>query len=161
LCSVESRQKTERFSQWLVEKVRCACLHSPREHAPGHHGWLLPQAAALGLPHTYPSPSHRQRTLSFWSRLSNQLKERSVSSMAVLRHEATMNWLGLVTMCGHSHCIVTASCFVPKSLRDQGCKSACQLPHIFRQASSWPLYRVCTAKLPCFLVQTLNDWINW
>jgi hypothetical protein len=87
---VESMQEFERFSLWLVDKVRCAGLHSRRELAPGHHGWLLPSAVALVLPHTYPSLSHSKRTLNFWSRLSSQLRESNVSSLAVLRLEASM-----------------------------------------------------------------------
>jgi hypothetical protein len=145
---VESMQEFERFSLWLVDKVRCAGLHSRRELAPGHHGWLLPSAVALVLPHTYPSSSHRKRTLNFWSRLSSQLRQRNASTLTVLRLEASMNWLSLVTLGSRSQRIVAASCFVPKGQRDQGCKGSCQLPHIVRQAQSWHLYCGCAAQLP-------------
>jgi hypothetical protein len=130
-------------------------LHSRREHAPGHHGWLLQAAAALRLAH---SSSNRKRTLNFWSRLSNQLRQRIASSLTVLRHESTMHWLGLVTLCGRSQRIVGLVSIMTK--RDQGCKSASQLPQIVRQAKSWHLYHGCTAQLPLILVQSFNDLVN-
>jgi hypothetical protein len=60
---VESRQKFERFSYWLVEKVRCACLLSRREHALWYHGYrrllsspvaAVVSCAAVILAHAYP-----------------------------------------------------------------------------------------------------------
>jgi hypothetical protein len=104
--------------------------------------------------------SNRKRMLSFCSRPSHQIREWNASVLAIMRHEAAMHWLGLVTLCGRIQNMATASCFLPEGQRDQGCRSACQLSHIARPAKLWRLYHGCTAQLPQHLVQSFNVWIN-